>query len=124
MERPSERISGDSISSLQGKFKPPKCKVLDQLDFKDILEKMHANFVLVPPDKAANNVIVVCKKYHIETSVKELGINTTSKTSSTYIPFRESFDEIIKTHANFINSQLSILTIFSGLAALLSVDIA
>ena len=29
------------------------------------LNKLHDNFVLVPADKASNNVIVVCKKYYI-----------------------------------------------------------
>ena len=36
--------------------------------------------------------------------MKELGINTTSNTSSTCIPCTESFDDILKTHANFDNS--------------------
>ena len=31
----------------------------------DNLNKLHDNFVLVPADKASNNVIVVCKKYYI-----------------------------------------------------------
>ena len=39
-----------------------KYKVLEQPDVKDILHKLHANYVLVPADKAANNVIFVCKK--------------------------------------------------------------
>ena len=63
----------DRISNLKGHFKSPKCKVLDQPDVKDTLHKLHANYVLVPPDKAANNVIVVCKKYYIDTLVKEVG---------------------------------------------------
>ena len=63
----------DRISSLKGHFKSPKCKVLDQPDVKDTLHKLHANYVLVPPDKAANNVIVVCKKYYIDTLAKEVG---------------------------------------------------
>ena len=50
-------------------------KVLDQPDVKDTLHKLHANYVLVPADKAANNVIIVCKEYYIDTLVKELGIN-------------------------------------------------
>ena len=54
----------DRISNLKGHFKSPKCKVLDQPDVKDTLHKLHAN-----------NVIVVCKKYYIDTLVKELGIN-------------------------------------------------
>ena len=45
-------------------------------------------------------MIEVCKKYCIETSVKELGINTTSNTNSTYIPCTESFDDILRTHVN------------------------
>ena len=67
-------------------------------------KKLHADFVLVPADKAANNVIVECKKYNIETSVKELGIITASNTNSTYILCTESFDDILRTHANFVNS--------------------
>ena len=94
----------DRISSLKEKFKSPKCKVLNQPDVKDTLEKLHANFVLVPADKAANIVKVVCKKYYIETLVKKLGINTTSSTNSTHIPCTESFDDSSRTHANFVNS--------------------
>ena len=51
------------ISSLKGKFESPKCKVLNQPNVKGTPEKLHADFVLVPADKAANNVIVVCMKY-------------------------------------------------------------
>ena len=40
------------------------------------------------------------KKYYM----KELGINTTSNTNSTYIPCTESFGDILRTHANFVNS--------------------
>ena len=53
-------------------FKSPKCIILDQPDVKDTLHKLHANYVLVPADKAVNNVIIVCKKYYIDTLVKEL----------------------------------------------------
>ena len=56
----------------------PKCKVLNQPDVRDTLEKLHADFVLLPVDKVANNVMVVCKKYFIETLVKKLGTSTTS----------------------------------------------
>ena len=62
----------DHISNLKGHFKSPKCKVIDQPDVKDTLHTLHANYVLVPEDKAANNVIIVCKKYYIDTLVKEL----------------------------------------------------
>ena len=49
------------------------------MHFKDKLHldylEDHNKFVLVPADKAANNVIVVCKKYYLEMVLDEL--NTT-----------------------------------------------
>ena len=50
------------------------------------LHKLQTNYVLVPADKAANNVIIVCKKYYIDTLVKELGINNVNISDPTYIP--------------------------------------
>ena len=87
-----------------GQFKSPKCKVLDQPDVKDTLHKLHANYVLVPADNAANNVIIVCKKYYIDTLVKELGINNVNINNPTYIPIDDSFETIIKSHNQFITS--------------------
>ena len=59
---------------------------------------------MVPADIAANNLIVVCKKYYIETLMKEISTSTTSNTNSTCIPCIESFDDILKTDANFVKS--------------------
>ena len=94
----------DRISNLKGHFKSPKCKVLDQPDVKDTLHKLHDNYVLVPVDKAANNVIIVCKKYYIDTLVKELGINNANISNPTYIPINDSFQTIVKSHNQFITS--------------------
>ena len=96
-----KELVADRISSLKGHFKSPKCKVLDQPDVKDTLHKLHANYVLVPAD---NNVIIVCKKYYIDTLVKELGINNVSINNPTYIPIDDSFETIVKSHNQFITS--------------------
>ena len=61
-----KELVADCISNFEGHFKSPKCKVLDQPDVEDTLHKLHANSVLVPADKATNNVIIVCKKYYIK----------------------------------------------------------
>ena len=58
-------VVANCISNLKGHLKSPKCKVLDQLDVTDTFHKLHANYVLIPADKAANNMIIVCKKYCI-----------------------------------------------------------
>ena len=94
----------DCISNLKGLFKSPKCKVLDLPDIKDTLHKLQTNYALVPADKAANNVIIVCKKYYIDTLVKELRINNVSISNPTYIPIDDSFDTIMKNHNQFITS--------------------
>ena len=98
-----ELVAG-RISNLKGHFKSPKCKVLDQPDVKDTIHKLHANYVLVPADKAANNLIIVCKKYCIDTLVKELGINNVNINNPTYIPIDDSFETIVKSHNQFITS--------------------
>ena len=36
------------------------------------LHELQSKHVLVPADKAANNVIVVCKKYYLEVVMKEI----------------------------------------------------
>ena len=92
------------ISNLKGHFKSPKCKVLNQHDVKDTLHKLHANSVLVPADKAANNVIVVCKKHYNDTLVKELGINNINSNNPAYIPIDDLFETIVKSHNNFTTS--------------------
>ena len=82
----------ERISSSKEKIQSPKQKILSDPDVKDTLRRLHDDFVLVPADKAANNVIVVCKKYYNKTSIKELGINTTNiSPNSTYIPSTDSF---------------------------------
>ena len=62
----------ERISSLKEKIRSPKQKILSDLDVQDTLRRLHDDFVLVPADKAANNVIVVCKKYYIEPLIKKI----------------------------------------------------
>ena len=104
MERPVKGISCKSHFKFERAFKSPKCKVLDQPDVKDTIHKLHANYVLVPADKPANNVIIVCKKYYIDTLVKELGVNNVNINNPTYIPIDDSFETIMKSHNQFITS--------------------
>ena len=72
-----KELVADRISNLKGHLNLLNAKSLINLMSKtpSINHKLHANYVLVPADKAANNVIIVCKKYYIDTLVKELGIN-------------------------------------------------
>ena len=73
--------------------------LIDQL-----IHKLHANYILVPADKAANNVIIVCKKYYIDTLVKELGINNVNIKNPMYIPIDDSFKIIVESHDQSITT--------------------
>ena len=99
-----KELVADHISNMKGHFQSPKCKVLNQHDVKDTLHKLHTNYVLDPADKAANNVIVMCKKYYTDTPVKELGINNVNSNNPTYIPIDHSLETIVKSHNQFITS--------------------
>ena len=46
----------------------------------------------------------MCKKYYIDTLVKELGINNVNISNPTYIPIDDSFETILKSHNHFITS--------------------
>ena len=46
----------------------------------------------------------MCKKYYIDTLVKELRINNINSNNPTYIPIDDSFETIIKSHNQFITS--------------------
>ena len=99
-----KELVADRISDLKGYFRSPNCKILNQPDVKDTLHKLHANYVLVVADKAANNVIAVCKNFHINTHGEELGINDVSSNNPTYIPKEDSIETIPKSHNQFIAS--------------------
>ena len=49
-----------------------KKQVLKNKACLDYLSDFHRQFVLVPADKASNNIIIVCKKYYLDTVLKEL----------------------------------------------------
>ena len=55
--------------------------------------------MLVPADKAGNNVVIVCKHYYKEVLTKEL---KSSDGASTYVGKDECADEIIDTHLRFM----------------------
>ena len=60
------------------------------------LEYIHENFVLVPADKASNNVIIVCKKYYLDVVIRELSL------TSTYQKVRRSCDDIVLRHIMYM----------------------
>ena len=59
-------------------FKQPIGKVLQNDGMKACLSDLHNRHVFAAADKAPNNIIIICKRYHIETLIKELGLDNCS----------------------------------------------
>ena len=78
--------TGERISKLKQNFKQPTGKVLQNVDVKACLSDLHNKYVFVPADKAPNNIIIIRKRYYIETLIKELGLDncSTPTGNSTY----------------------------------------
>jgi hypothetical protein len=64
------------------------------------LNILHEEYVLVPADKACNNIVFVCKAHYCQCIINELGINSTTG-NRTYTPTTFSRDEILQNHASF-----------------------
>ncbi len=52
------------------------------------LKELQKKFVFVPTDKASNNIAVVCKKFYVEQSMKELDmfLNSSKKNADNIRP--------------------------------------
>ena len=68
----------ERISKLKQNFKQPTGKVFQNVNVKACLSDLHNKYVFVPADKAPNNIIIICKRYYIETLIKELGLDNCS----------------------------------------------
>ena len=94
----------ERISKLKQNFKQPTGKVLQNVDVKACLSDLHNKYVFVPADKPPNNIIIACKRYYIETLIKELGLDncSTPTGNSTYTSCQMSSEDIVNTHDTFM----------------------
>ena len=60
--------------------------------------------LFVPADKAANNIIVVCKRYYLEVICKQLGLWPGTTSSNTYIAETMDPKDISGNHISYIKS--------------------
>jgi hypothetical protein len=61
-------------------------------------------YVIVPADNASNNIVFVCKSYYFEFLIKELGINNSTSSNTTYKPTSFDKDEILANYRTFMTS--------------------
>ena len=76
-------------------FKDPQvAKMLSQLQDK---------YVIVPADKAPNNIVFICKHHYFDCLIKELGIDNTLG-NPTYTPTALTKEEILENHKSVLSS--------------------
>jgi hypothetical protein len=68
------------------------------------LSSLHDKYVIVPANKASNNIVCVCKSHYFECLIKELGINSNTSSNTTYKPTSFDKDEILANHRSFMTS--------------------
>ena len=69
-----------------------------------MVSSLHDKYVIVPADKASNNIVFVCKSYYFECLIKEIDINSNTSSNTTYKPTSLDKDEILANHRSFITS--------------------
>ena len=85
---------------LKRKFKFRKVNpILKTAEVKEYLEDLHSKFVVVPIDKASNNVSVICKKFYIEVILKEIGV--TGEGNATYQTSDLTKDDIVQNSISY-----------------------
>ena len=96
----------ECISKLKQNFKQPTGKVLQNVDVKACLSDLHNKYVFIPADKAPNNIIIICKRYYIETLIKELELDNCSTPTGTQptLHVQMSSEDIVNTHDTLMTS--------------------
>ena len=96
----------ERTSKLKQNFNQPTGKVLQNADVKACLSDLHRKYVFLPADKAPNNVIIICKRYYIETLIEELALDNCSTPAGnlTYTSCQMSSEGIVSSHDTFMES--------------------
>ena len=73
--------------------------------FKDL----HSKYIIVPADKAGNNIIFVCKYFYIKILMGELGIDSTDgNANGTYEAQHDTPDEVIEKNRETVEKEFKI----------------
>jgi len=93
----------NKVSSLKNKITPEVVKpILKDPVVLKYLDDLHSKFVLVPIDKASNNIAIICKQFYITRLLQEVGLS--SATSDTYSLDPSPAVDIINTNVDLCKS--------------------
>jgi hypothetical protein len=95
-----------TIQRLKKRSKKTKKMILKSPTILKQLEELQEKFVFVRTDKASNNIAIICKKFYIERSMKELDIfdSAQSDGNPTYVQAKKDVKSIIARHKRYMIS--------------------
>ena len=94
---------------LRGYGIPITLKTLNRTDVQSDLADLHNRFVFVPTDKAQNNISIICKKFYIDSLLKEVAFEADplplpDQKDNTYIIVNDSIDTVVQKHIQDVKS--------------------
>ena len=95
------------ISSLTIRKRKSKRSILHNAATKQCLSELHLKYVMVPIDKAANNIAFVCKRFYAQVLLEELGLIGSSTSTYTRIDQLTPAD-IIAQHQTELKNKFNI----------------
>ena len=91
------------IKKLRRSMNANATSIFNNRDVAETLASIHNEYVVVPADKAPNNIVFICKKHYVECLIQELGIDG-SDGNPTYTRSTFAKDEIIDNHMSVLSS--------------------
>ena len=79
--------------------------ILKQEGVLKYLECLHQKYVLVPIDKASNNIAIICKKFYVQVILREIGV--LGPGNMTYETVSQNAEKIIDINLEY-NSRLKL----------------
>ena len=93
-------IASNKIDSLRLHKVKSQVQILRDKHIASYFNKLHDKYVLVPANKAGNNIILVFKRFYIKILMDEIGIHSDiNNKASTYEEQQYSADAVTKNHA-------------------------
>ena len=91
------------IRGLKGSMSTRAPSIFKDPQVAKMLSQLQDKYVIVPADKAPNNIVFICKHHYFDCLIKELGIDNTLG-NPTYTPTTLTKEEIIENHKSVLLS--------------------
>ena len=91
------------INHLRGAMSTNTSSIFEDPEVKKTTSFLHDKYVIVPADKAPNNIVFVCKRHYIDCLMNELGMNNTHG-NQTYSPITIPKEDILENHKSVLSS--------------------